>query len=182
MVKWWNGGMVKGLKFIGLIVLMLLIGCSKQAPQIPSQRKSSAPQTDTAALALLAMNQRLAISADEQIRQFAMTQEVPYALYEAGAWMTVLDKGDTDSPSPKAEEEWLIHLRTYNLNGRLLLDTQGSYPIGRQELPEAVEANIGEMHRHGHVRMIVPWYTAYGPSGTNEVPPYENVIIEIELL
>lgn len=172
---------VERFKLIGLVVAMLLVGCSKQAPQIPSQRKSAVPKTDTAALTLLTLNQRLAITADEQVRQLAIAQEVPYALYEAGAWMTVIDKGDTGSASPKAEEEWWMHLRIYDLNGQLLLDTQGSYTIGRQELPEAIEANIGELHRHCQVRMIAPWYTAYGMSGTTEVPPYENVIIEIEL-
>jgi FKBP-type peptidyl-prolyl cis-trans isomerase len=29
--------------------------------------------------------------------------------------------------------------------------------------------------------MLVPWYAAYGIQGTDEIPPYENLIIEIDI-
>jgi len=61
------------------------------------------------------------------------------------------------------------------------MDAEGTYRIGEHELPQGVDANIGELHRGGKARMLVPWYAAYGISGTETVPPYENVIIDIEL-
>ena len=48
-------------------------------------------------------------------------------------------------------------------------------------MPVTVEWNISELHPGARVRMYVPWYAAYGLQGTAHVPPYENVIIELEL-
>ncbi len=168
---------------ISLIVLvgLLLVACGKPAPQIPSQRKSSAPAVDSAALALMELNQQLAMTADQQLAQFAQTQEEQYALYEANTWMYISENGDTNSSSPAPEEEWTVHMRTYTLTGELLIDTEGSYRVGKCELPQAVDANMGELHHGAKARLLAPWYSAYGLHGTDAVLPYENVIIELEL-
>ena len=165
----------------GLAALLLLTACGQTGPQRPSQRKSERPQADSAALALLELNQQLARAADKQLADFAQAQDEPYALYEADTWMTIIDRGDETSAAPRANEEWTVHMQTYDLSGHMLLDSEGSYRIGRQELPLAVDANIGELHRGGKARLLAPWYAAYGLQGTAEIPPYENVIIEIEL-
>lgn len=172
--------MMDRLSVIGLMLLMLA-GCGHQAPQRPSQRKGEAPQADSSAIALLEMNQQLAMTADQQLLQFVQTQEESYALYEANTWLTVLDRPDDSGAQPMPNEEWIIHMRTYNLAGQLLEDSEGTYRIGKQELPMAVDANIGELHRGDKARLIAPWYAAYGLKGTEHIPPYENVIIEIEL-
>ena len=173
--------MTKRLCLIGLLGL-LLIGCGKQAPQIPTQRKSAPPQVDSTVIAMLELNQHLAAAADEQMRLLARAQEEPYALYEANAWMTIIRKGDETQPAPAYNEEWMLHMKIYSVDGALLLDSQGSFRIGKQELPEAVDKNIGELHPGGKARIYAPWYSAYGVTGTNQIPPYENVIIEIDVL
>lgn len=166
-------------------LMALLVGlfaaCTHQAPQRPSQRKSEVPQADSAQMALMELNQQLALAADQQLAQLVQTQEIPYALYENHVWMAILDRGDEDSPSPAPEQEWYVAMQIYDLNGRLYIDSEGMYRIGKHELPQGVDANIGELHRGGKARMYVPWYAAYGISGTAEIPPYENVIIDIEL-
>lgn len=166
-------------------VLGLLVGlfaaCGHQAPQRPSQRKSEAPKADSAQLALMAMNQQLALAADQQLAQIAQGQPQPYALYENKVWMTILDRGDETEPTPAADEQWTVAMRIYDLKERQLVDSEGSYRIGKCELPQGVDANIGELHRGGKARLYVPWYAAYGISGTEQIPPYENVIIDIEL-
>ena len=53
--------------------------------------------------------------------------------------------------------------------------------LGKNELPMAVEWNMDELHPGGMARMYAPWYTAFGQQGTAHIPPYENVMIEIEL-
>ena len=132
-------------------------------------------------MALMELNQQLAVAADRQLEQLAQTQDKPYALYESNVWMTVLERGEEDTPVPAENEQWRIAMRVYTLSEKLLLDEEGTYRIGKRELPQGVEANIGELHRGGKARMLVPWYAAYGISGTAEIPPYENVIIDIEL-
>lgn len=168
--KWW---------LLGLAVL--LAACTHQAPQRPSQRKSEAPQADSAQLALMALNQQLALAADQQLTQIVQAQEAPYALYDNNVWMTILDRGDEATPAPAEDEQWTVAMRIYDLNERLLVDSEGTYRIGKCELPQGVDAIIGELHRGAQARLYVPWYAAYGISGTEQIPPYENVIIDIEL-
>ena len=161
--------------------VVLLAACNQVAPQRPTQRSGSAPQIDSAQLAVLELNQQLALAADKQLTQFAQAQEETYALYESNTWITVLSRGDEESACPAENEEWTVHMRVYDLEKNLLVDSEAAYRIGKNELPLAVEANISELHHGAEVRMIVPWYAAFGMQGTAQVPPYENVIIEMEL-
>lgn len=173
---------MKGVvRYIVLCCAGLLLSCRPQAPQIPSQRKSAAPEVDSTALALLALNQQLASAADLQLAALVQKESTSYALYEAGTWMCILSRGDENRPHPQEGEEWTIHMRIYNLEGKLLTESEATYPIGKYELPQAVDANIGELYPGGKARLYAPWYSAYGLRGTKTVAPYENVIIEIEL-
>lgn len=160
---------------------LLLACCTHQAPQRPSQRKGEEPKVDSAQLALLELNRQMAIAADQQLAQLVQAQDEPYALCESNVWMTILERGDEEAGTPAPGEDWRVAMRVYDLKGRLLVDTEGTYRIGKRELPEGVEANIGELHRGGKAQMYVPWYAAYGITGTEDIAPYENVIIEIEL-
>ena len=164
------------------VMAVLLMACHRTAPQRPSQRlNGSAPEADSASLAILTLNQKLAMSADDQLLNLMQAQEEQYALYESNTWMTILDRGDETEPTPQLNEEWTIRMKIYTLEKELLVDTEQSYTIGKEELPEGVENKLGYLHRYGKARLLVPWYSAYGVTGTKEVEPYENLIIEIEL-
>ena len=176
-----EGLMVKVEKYVVFLMVVVLAGCGGKGPQRPSQRKGVAPEVDSAQLALLQLNQQLAMAADEQIRQIAQAQEETYALEEHGAWIYRIEAGETNGVHPQPDEEWTIHLRTYSLSGQLYNDTERTVRIGHYELPLAIEGNIGEWYHGTHVRMLAPWYAAYGLQGTEQIPPYENVIMDIEL-
>lgn len=171
--------------FLWVCLLLLLAGCVGRGPQRPSQRSGTKPETDSAALALMEMNQRLAIAADEEVLQYVQGREdgerfaqMPFS----NAWVRVAEKGDEQSDSPKKDEVWRLHIKIYSLKGQLLLDTEQEYHIGRSELPMCIEVNISEWHRGAEVVIAAPWYTAYGMMGTEEVPAYENVLLEISIL
>lgn len=166
---------------IGCLAAVLIAGCTSQPPQRPSQRKGEAPQVDSTHLALLQLNKELAEAADKQLMLLAQEQEPPYALYEGNAWGVVLEPGDTDGPSPKSGEEWTVHMRVFSLDRKILLDSEGTYRIGKYELPPAIDANITEWYHGTCARMLVPWYTAFGMQGNDRIPAYENVILEIEV-
>ena len=165
---------------IGFAVL-LLYGCNGKGPQRPSQRIGEAPQVDSSQLALLKLNQQLANAADDQLAQIAHQQAESYALYDANAWVHIIDRGDEDSAAPQPGEEWMIRMRVLDLNEHLLMDSEQTYLLGKHKVPRAIDLNIGELHHGGKARMFVPWYSAFGLQGTEEIPPYTNVIIEIEL-
>lgn len=162
------------------IVAWLIAGCSNTAPQRPSQRKGEAPKADSTALALMELNQQMAQAADEQLHCFAQEQNEPYALYERGVWAYVMDKGDTEHPV-RTGEECRLQMTVYSLSGKQYTDSDITVRIGKYELPAAVDENITEWHHGAHVRMFAPWYAAYGIQGTDYIPPYENVIIELNI-
>lgn len=166
--------------FLG-VVAFVLAGCGPQAPQRPSQRMGQAPQVDSAQLALLTLNQQLTQTADETLYRLAQAQEEPYALYENGTWAYLIDTGDAAKGAPREGEECTVHMRIFSLDGHLYSDIEQTAHAGKYEFPAAVDANIGEWNHGTKAKLLAPWYAAYGIKGTDAIPPYENVIIEIEL-
>ena len=172
---------MKGVKFILCCLIVLAASCGHQAPQIPSQRKSKAPEADSTQLALMQLNMELAKAADEELAALVQTQDKNYALYTCNAWATIIERGDINRPMPKRGEECVVHMKIYNLAGQLLEDNEGTFCVGKLELPTAIDANIREWHHGAKIKMYAPWYAAYGIKGTETIPPYENVMIEIEI-
>lgn len=177
-----NSGLVC---FLWVCMLLSAGGCGGRGPQRPSQRSGTKPEADSAALALMEMNQRMAIAADEEVLRYVQGREdgerfaqMPFS----NAWVRVQEKGDEQSAGPKKDETWRLHIKTYSLKGQLLLDTEQEYRIGRNELPMCIEMNISEWHRGARLVIVAPWYAAYGMMGTEDVPAYENVLLEISIL
>lgn len=168
--KWW------------IIAVVILVGCSGQGPQRPSQRMGRSPEPDSSQLALIEFNHRMAEAADSELMHWVQAQPEKYALYEMQAWMCIRERGDEDAELLKRNDRCVIHMQVYDINGRLLTDTQRQYQIGKMELPPAVEANIRSLSPHAKARMAIPWYTAFGMQGNDDVPPYTNVIIDLEIL
>lgn len=164
-----------------IVFLLCLTACSKQAPQIPSQRTSKPAQENAEQTATKALNQQLALTADEEVQAWVALQTDPYQQGEANTWIYVSDEGDPIGAQPATDEVWTVHMRIYDLAGQLLTDTEKAYRIGKKELPAAVDKNIGAMHRGAKARIVTPWYSAFGLTGTAEIAPYENLVIEIEL-
>lgn len=169
------------LAVIGVLA-MLVLACGRQAPQRPSQRMGAEVPVDSAELAIMDFNRQMAEAADKQLLQLTQVQGgETYALYYGNAWVRVLALGDEETPTPQEGEEWLLHMRVYDTQEHLLMDTEQTYRIGKYELPVAIDKNINEWHRGAKIRMYAPWYSAFGRQGTAEIPPYENVIIDLEL-
>ena len=97
-----------------------------------------------------------------------------------GVWAYVIDRGDAEQPV-LAGEECRLRMKVFSLSGKPYTDSDLTVRIGKYELPAAVDENITEWHHGAFVRMFVPWYAAYGIKGTDHIPPYENVIIELNI-
>lgn len=161
-----------------LVLVLLLAGCGRQSPQRPSQRKGESAKPDTAQLALMSMNQQLAESADEQLYRWVQTQEEKYALYEHGTWVTMMRAGEGEI---LPGEECSVHMRVSSLTGHPYCDIEQTAHAGKYELPTAIDANITEWRHGSSLKIAAPWYAAYGIQGTAQIPPYENVIIELDI-
>ena len=171
--------------FLWICLLLSASGCGGRGPQRPSHRSGTRPKADSAALALMEMNQRMAIAADEEVLQYVQGREDAARFAQmpfSNAWVRVLEKGDEQGACPQKDETWRLHIKTYSLRGQLLLDTEQEYRIGRNELPMCIEMHINEWHRGAEVVIAAPWYSAHGMMGTGDVPAYENVLLEISIL
>jgi len=167
---------MKGLMVIGMAVM--LAACTGQAPQRPSQRKGSAPQADTAMIALMELNKRMSEAADAQLLHIVQALDTDYALYERGTWVHILEQGN----EPVAEgEACTVHMQVYALNDTLLYDAQQTGHAGKYEFIPAIDENIAEWHHGARLSLYVPWYAGYGITGKDRIPPYENIRIELEI-
>lgn len=124
------------------------------------------------------LNRQLAESADEQLYRWVQTQTEPYALYEQGTWGTVLHAGEGEI---LPEEECSVHMRVYSLEGKVYYDADQTAKVGKYEFPTAIDANITEWYHGASLKLAAPWYAAYGIKGTDHIPPYENVMIELDI-
>jgi len=176
--------MAKGGWMIGVGVLMavMLTACAHQAPQRPSARKGVEPKPDSAQLALMELNMRLAQAADEELVRYVQSSGWAFALYENHTWMCVRDMGDETLPLILRGEEHIVQMEVYDLNGKRLADIQRQYRIGKMELPPAVDECIVYLHPQAQARLAAPWYMAFGAGGGNGVPPYTNVLIDLKIL
>lgn len=165
-----------------VLVCCLLVACGRTAPQRPSQRSGEAPAEDSAALALLELNQRLVLEADREVSAYVAHESEAYALLEyANAWFCVFDHGDTDGAAPQDNEAWTLRIRTHDLGGNLLLDEHRDYRFSRSELPIAVDVLQPELRHGERLRIVAPWYSAYGMHGNATVPPYTSVVLDVEV-
>ncbi len=165
-----------------VLVCSLLVACGKTAPQRPSQRSGEKPAEDSTVIALMELNRRLAEAADREVLTFVEQQDGTYAILEyANAWYCILDRGDTDGAAPKNDEDWSLHIRTHDLDGRLLLDEHRTYRFSRSELPIAVDVMQPELRHGERLRMVAPWYSAYGMHGNDAVPPYTSVVLDVAI-
>ncbi len=163
------------------LVALLLCACGGKGPQRPSQRKGQAPKQDTTQLALMELNMQLAQAADAEVLRAVQAQDESYALYDGQTWVHVISTGDTGRPALQPGEQCTMHMRTYSLDGRLLVDSESTYAVGKNELPPCIDLIAGEFHHGAQLKLYAPWYTAYGLQGTDHIPPYENVIIELDI-
>lgn len=174
---------------IVLAVVALVIGCRRTAPQRPSQRNGVRVETaaDTAALALLSASQRLADAADREVARYVRTrgeeagqtgETMLFAQSEVGSWERWIVRTD-EGNTPQKNEEWTLRMVVTGLDGTMLLDSEATYRIGREELPRAVEEAVAEAHHGDELEIVCPWYTAYGAMGNEYIEAYQNVIIQL---
>ena len=161
------------------------MSCAKTAPQRPSQRSGQTPPVDTTLLAMMEVNGRLVEEADRIVALWVQEQVHHFNLMECGAWRIERDSLTSaraqHETNPQSKETWFIRWQVYHLDGSLAEDHEGTYTIGRAELPAAVDETVQQMIHSEKTTIIAPWYCVYGIKGSKHIQPYENVRIDIQL-
>jgi hypothetical protein len=67
----------------------------------------------------------------------------------------------------------------HEMNGDLLADIEEYLSIGSGDWPLVINRSLKQMSRGEEMRIVAPWYTAYGAEGTTLIKPYSNIIITL---
>ncbi len=155
----------------------LLVAC-QPTPQ-RARHLSGNPNADSVLLAQMQFNMRLSDAADRACRMVAETDSLRYALDDFGFWFvkTITQEGE----ELEVGQEVILHIQLCELDGSLIVDTKSSFVIGAGDLPLAIMRSLKMMVRGEQMKIIAPWYTAYGVDGTKIIKPYTNLLIILNI-
>lgn len=162
---------------LAAIAGVLVCGCRRVAPQAPSNRQKE----DSSAVLAVLMNMRIAEEADRQCTQYVVKSEKNYVLDDAGFWYLREKATHTGEPVQQGETVTVI-FSSSTLDGTLLEDNEIETEAGRRQSLPLFDHLLPLMHHGETVSTVVPYYNAYGTTGTEHVPPYTNCIIDIRVL
>ena len=157
--------------------LLVMVGCTQQ-PQ-PVRRMSEKQEVDSALMAQMAFNMQMASAADQACSRWVKNDSVAYVMDEFGFWYTKTVK--LYAETLQAGEQVLLHLQMAELAGPLLADVAEEFTVGSGDLPVAINRSLKQMSRGEQMRIVAPWYTAYGTEGTTLIKPYTNLVITLTI-
>jgi len=164
-------------KWIGIMSMeLVMVACQPTKPQRPTFQGTA--QVDTAVVQLLTMNQQMAQQADLQLAKMAGKG---YVLMDENYWVKNLYPQSDLLPTLREGEYIEFQAEFYSLNGHLLTTHQASAKLGQVDEAQAIALVLTHLQRGQSVSMLVPWYLAFGSAGNADVPPYENVRIELSV-
>lgn len=170
-----------GLKKINWCILLsvvcILISCG-QKPQAV-RHLSDKNDVDSVTMAQLHLNMRLADAADRACEAFVQADSNRYAMDDFGFWYSKTVKGSADTV--QKGQEVMLHLQVSEVEGETLIDTKKLFTVGSGDLPVSMNRALSMMCVGDEMRIVAPWYTAYGVEGTNIIKPYSNLFIIINI-
>ncbi len=158
-----------------MAICSMLMACGKTQPQRPTF-KNRPQEADSTVVALVEVNQRMAADADSRLAHYA-TED--YALQEEGYWVSGLhdiETGFSDST------QVCVRMQVYDTEGNLYEDRHETFCVGKTGDMRVLDPVLRQLHRGDSVSILAPWYMAYGSLGSQVVPPYTNVRIELRVL
>ncbi len=168
------------LRFSAYLLLCLLVqaGCGKR-PQ-PVRHLHEPQQEDTVLAAQLRFNLHMADAADKLCIEMVQQDSLRYALDDFGFWYakSVVSGGDTLQNGQEVE----LHLVLSELRGGVIADEKGLFVVGESELPVAINRSLRQMCAGEEMRIVAPWYAAYGIEGTTLIAPYTNLRIQMKVI
>ena len=168
-----------GEKAIRLLVigygLWAMVGCTQQPQAV--RRLSDKQEVDSALMAQMTFNMQMADAADRECSQWVKQDSAQYAMDEFGFWYTKTQKRDNDTL--QEGEKVLIRIKMHELGGDMLADIEDYVTVGSSDWPLVITRSLKLMSRGEEMRIVAPWYAAYGAEGTTLIKPYSNIIITL---
>ena len=166
-------------KIISLLIFCcLLLSCTKQQPQLPSNK---GVDIDRKAVSLLAINQNLAKKEDGIIKTIALQKDKAFKKSGIGFWYKI----DRVGNGPKINDSTVCRFscRLMSLKGKLLQRDEKQIVIGKKQIVAGLEEGLKLMNEGDSATIIVPWYLAYGMKGEEPlIPPYTSLIYAVKIV
>lgn len=166
--------MMKPKLFYILLIGLALVSCHKVKPQAPANQ----PQEDSLDMAASMVNFRLAEEANKQCTRFVQEADTAYVLSDFGYWYSFKHRGT--GAEIKEGDKVELFFATTTFDGALIEDSQVQLTVGRRESFFCFDDMLSAAHEGDQLRLIAPYYVAYGRDGNELVPPLTNVLIEIK--
>lgn len=158
-----------------LTIIMLLCASCQQKPQ-PVRNLSEKQEVDSTLMAQLQLNTHLAELADKECHIAIKADSThQYTIDDYGFWYTKTIS--TKEDEIQEEQEITLNIKIYYLDEQLISDSQITTHIAASRFPIAITRSIKKMRLGEQMRIISPWYAAYGVEGTSIIKPYSNLLI-----
>lgn len=167
----------KTLHLVILLVATLLVSCQPK-PQRAKHLTEKQP-IDSLLMLQLQFNTHMADAADRECIAFVQSDSLNYTMDAYGFWYCKTAKYQMETV--ETGQKITLHIQINELNGPLLSDVKYEHIVGSGELPLALSRSIKMMATREQMRIVAPWYTAYGIEGTDIIKPYTNLLINIRI-
>jgi hypothetical protein len=130
-------------------------------------------------MAKLQFNQQMAQAADRLCLEIVNADTLQYTIDDFGFWYTKTIITDLDSIHKGDTVE--LHIQISEIGGKMISDIKNQFIVRSGDLPLAIVRSLKTMRRDEQMRIISPWYTAYGVEGTSIIKPYSNLLITLQI-
>jgi len=162
--------------FFFVCIFCCFVSCKKQSPQLPSNKGNVA---DKNVVALLAINQKLALNEDSVIQEYA-ERDVAFKKSELGFWYKI--EKTSQSSLVKDKDICKFTCKLMLINGKVIQEDEKQVIIGKKQVVTGLEEGLKLMHKGESATFIIPSYLGFGMKGNMPlVPPYTSLVYQIKL-
>ena len=159
-----------------IIFLSGLISCTKPKPQLPSNKFV---EKDSARTALLKINSKL-IEKEDSLLHIVAKKKGDLKRTQSGLWYHIYPIGN--AATLKDSMECRYACRVQLLTGKVVRTESNRIIIGKKQCISGLEEGLKMMQKGDSATFIIPWYLAYGMSGsTAEIPAYTSLIYKVKV-
>ena len=123
--------------------------------------------------------------ANQEILSYISNESIDVMPKASGLVFIPTDNGNGDNP--KLGDKVAFHYKGYYMNGEVFDSSYDkAYPLivhlGNNSVIKGLEEALLMMNKGAKAKVIIPFYLAYNDREYAPVPPYSNLIFELELI
>lgn len=161
-----------------LLLISLAIACTRQVPQLPSNKVTAA---DSSGVALQLANEKLISGENSIVQNFIAKSNIDFQKSNSGLWYKIY-KIEKYQNKPKQGQNCKINYFVFSLENKLLYNETKNIVIGKKQLINGIEETLLFLSEGDSAIAVIPWYIGYGMKGNDRIPPYTSVVVHLKRL